>query len=378
MTAAPAVKPPSPALWSAAGGEPFLLMDSFRTRRGDEECPAPDWGALGRLGFAPDLEGTPKEQRRRESGLPPLRPEGPKRLGAGLLFSLAVHLAVLLFFILLGSMPAAFSPEGGDGPTVFLVGLGGPGGGAGGETGTPAGGPGPAPGAAEKSDAPTAPEPAIAEPAQEESAPIPLAQPAPEPVPQAASVVVEPEKIPIKPLTPPPPKPKPVENKTERRVRRETAAKPPPRKPASPPAATREPTAQLVGAALGTTGAGSPGAGGVSGSEGAGASGLGSGQGNGGGEKGDGGGNGGGGEGYAKGNYEYIRKRIQKHLVYPPQARVSFVIDREGRAKNIRITGSSGYEYIDQAVVEAVENASPFPAPPEPARITIPIGLKLK
>ena len=91
--------------------------------------------------------------------------------------------------------------------------------------------------------------------------------------------------------------------------------------------------------------------------------------------------------GYIKGNYEYIKKRIRQHLVYNPQAKrmgiqgtvsISFTIERDGRARNIAVINTSGNDALDESAVKAVRNASPFPLPPETARIIIPISFSLK
>jgi len=91
--------------------------------------------------------------------------------------------------------------------------------------------------------------------------------------------------------------------------------------------------------------------------------------------------------GYIKGNYDYIKKRIRQHLVYSPQAKrmgiqgtvtISFAIERDGRARNIAVINTSGSDALDESAVKAVRNASPFPLPPETARIIIPISFSLK
>jgi protein TonB len=92
-------------------------------------------------------------------------------------------------------------------------------------------------------------------------------------------------------------------------------------------------------------------------------------------------------DGYLKANYEYIKKRIRKNLVYNPQAKrmgltgtatISFVIGRNGQANNIEVAVSSGYESLDESALAAVRRASPFSPPPAPARIVIPIIFSLK
>jgi len=102
-----------------------------------------------------------------------------------------------------------------------------------------------------------------------------------------------------------------------------------------------------------------------------------------------GGGGGGGGDsaGYLKGNFEYIKKRIRQHLVYSPQAKrlgiqgtvtVAFIIEADGQARNATVSQTSGHQSLDESALRAVQNASPFPPPPETARIVIPISFSLK
>ncbi len=349
MTAVPVVERPGPGPWPAVGGEAVFRMGSFRACKREEENPRPDWEAASPLTFGPVGEKMP------EAAPPGLSvPASPRRLGVSLLLSLAAHTTAFLVLLFFGAAPAVLAPEAG-GLIVLQVGLGGFGGsgGAGGGPPRPAGG-------GEKGGAPAR---------------------APLPGPEPASLVGEPKKIPIKPLIPF----KPLEKKPEHTAKpKGTAAKAPAAKPVLASAAENgqrslAPGKTGLSAADGPAGQGSvPGSGG-------GLNGIGTGPGSSG-QAGAGGGEESG-AGYAKGNYRYIRKRILQHLVYPPQAlrmglqgtvTLSFLIDREGRANDIRVIGSSGYDHIDQSALEAVRNASPFPPPPESARIVIPIGLKLK
>ena len=96
---------------------------------------------------------------------------------------------------------------------------------------------------------------------------------------------------------------------------------------------------------------------------------------------------GGGSGGYIKGHYDYIKKRIRQHLVYSPQAKrmgiqgtvtVSFAIEKDGRARDIAVSKTSGHASLDESAMKAVRNASPFPPPPDTARIAIPISFSLK
>lgn len=115
--------------------------------------------------------------------------------------------------------------------------------------------------------------------------------------------------------------------------------------------------------------------------------------GNGGGGSGGGGG-GGGGEGgteqlrnrYRKEHFEYIRKIIQEHIVYPPKAQrngwegrvvVMFSVLQSGKVKDIRIRKSSGYDILDENVIETIRKVEPFPKPPISVELIIPIAYNL-
>jgi len=110
---------------------------------------------------------------------------------------------------------------------------------------------------------------------------------------------------------------------------------------------------------------------------------------------GGGGGNGrGGGSGgaeqlrsrYRKEHFEYIRKIIQEHIVYPPRAQlnrwqgtvvVMFCVIQSGNAKDIRIRTSSGYYMLDKHVIETIRKVEPFPKPPVTVELIIPVEYRL-
>jgi periplasmic protein TonB len=90
---------------------------------------------------------------------------------------------------------------------------------------------------------------------------------------------------------------------------------------------------------------------------------------------------------YLKENFAYIRDLIQKKAAYPKLAKqmgfegkviVSFIVNSNGHAKDIKIMNSSGIEILDRSSVEAVKNASPFPKPPVEAQLIIPISYKFR
>lgn len=95
----------------------------------------------------------------------------------------------------------------------------------------------------------------------------------------------------------------------------------------------------------------------------------------------------GGSAGYLKGNYEYIKKRVRQYLVYSPQAKrmgiqgmvtVSFTIQQDGRVRDVAVSKSSGYSLLDESALEAVRSAAPFAAPPEAARVIMPVQFSLR
>jgi protein TonB len=90
---------------------------------------------------------------------------------------------------------------------------------------------------------------------------------------------------------------------------------------------------------------------------------------------------------YLKNNYDYIQRHIRNKLVYPPEARragvqgvaeLSFVIHTDGQVSDVRITTSSGSATLDASAVEAIYSAAPFRAPPNQARLVIPVAFRLR
>ncbi len=105
-------------------------------------------------------------------------------------------------------------------------------------------------------------------------------------------------------------------------------------------------------------------------------------------------GGGGGGEGgadqlrsrYRKEQFEYIRRIIQEHVSYPPRAQrngwqgrvvVLFSVLENGRVRDIRIRKSSGYEILDENVIETIRKVEPFPRPPISVELVIPVAYNL-
>jgi protein TonB len=90
---------------------------------------------------------------------------------------------------------------------------------------------------------------------------------------------------------------------------------------------------------------------------------------------------------YVKRNYNYIQRRIRDRLVYPSAARragiqgvteVSFIIHGDGSISAVTVRTGSGYAILDEAALAVVSSAAPFPRPPAPARIAIPISFRLR
>jgi protein TonB len=90
---------------------------------------------------------------------------------------------------------------------------------------------------------------------------------------------------------------------------------------------------------------------------------------------------------YARRNYTYIQRRIRDRLVYPAPARragiqgtaeLAFTIHEDGRVSAVTVQKSSGYPVLDEAAIETVLSAAPFPRPPAPASLAIPISFRLR
>jgi protein TonB len=90
---------------------------------------------------------------------------------------------------------------------------------------------------------------------------------------------------------------------------------------------------------------------------------------------------------YIKGNYSYIQNLIRRKLIYPQQAKrmgikgtvgILFTINADGTVSDVTVDKSSGHDILDQAAMDAILKASPFPKPPLMAQIAIPIDFKLR
>ena len=90
---------------------------------------------------------------------------------------------------------------------------------------------------------------------------------------------------------------------------------------------------------------------------------------------------------YVRQNYNYIQRLIRAKLTYPSQARragiqgvteVGFTIHEDGSISNVILRSSSGHAILDDAAIAVVFAAAPFPRPPTPARIAIPLIFSLR
>ncbi len=57
---------------------------------------------------------------------------------------------------------------------------------------------------------------------------------------------------------------------------------------------------------------------------------------------------------------------------------VSFTIQQDGRVRDVAVSKSSGYSLLDESALEAVRSAAPFAAPPESARVIMPLQFSLR
>jgi len=90
---------------------------------------------------------------------------------------------------------------------------------------------------------------------------------------------------------------------------------------------------------------------------------------------------------YRAEHFAYIKKIIEENLSYPARAQrmgwsgrvvVTFEVQHSGRTQNIRIARSTGYEELDDNVVETIRKVEPFPKPPVPVKLTIPFSYGLE
>lgn len=97
--------------------------------------------------------------------------------------------------------------------------------------------------------------------------------------------------------------------------------------------------------------------------------------------------------GTAEDYFEMVRLKIEQFKRYPVSAQnrhiegritVEFAIDPDGTVSSIEISKSSRHKILDDAAVEAIRKASPFPAPPtyiftrnQPVRLVLAVVFEL-
>lgn len=89
---------------------------------------------------------------------------------------------------------------------------------------------------------------------------------------------------------------------------------------------------------------------------------------------------------YTKAQFSHIQQGIQNLINYPRTARrmgwegrvlLEFIVCEDGTVKNITIVESSGFNALDKNAVAAIKKAAPFPIPPIPAKLIIPVVYRL-
>ena len=91
-------------------------------------------------------------------------------------------------------------------------------------------------------------------------------------------------------------------------------------------------------------------------------------------------------QGYIRTNFNYILVCIRRNLHYPDQARrqrltgiaeFTFIIRQDGVIEALRLQKSSGHSILDEAAEKAIQRAAPFPKPPAPAKLSVPIDFRM-
>ena len=90
---------------------------------------------------------------------------------------------------------------------------------------------------------------------------------------------------------------------------------------------------------------------------------------------------------YLSEHFAYIKNIIQENITYPARAQrmgwqgkviIDFIIMENGKATDIKIAQSSGFEVLDNNVIKTVEAVAPFPKPPVKAELRVPIIYRLE
>lgn len=89
---------------------------------------------------------------------------------------------------------------------------------------------------------------------------------------------------------------------------------------------------------------------------------------------------------YVRAHFGYIRNLIMHRLEYPVLARrmgwngrvvIAFTVCEDGSIEDARVVESSGRELLDRSAIDVLARAAPFPPPPVPAEIIMPITYAL-
>jgi len=89
---------------------------------------------------------------------------------------------------------------------------------------------------------------------------------------------------------------------------------------------------------------------------------------------------------YVRAHFGYIRNLILHRLEYPALARrmgwsgrvvIAFTVCEDGSVEEARVVESSGRDLLDNNAIEVLARAAPFPPPPVPAEIIMPITYAL-
>lgn len=215
-----------------------------------------------------------------------------------------------------------------------------------------AGEPNQVPGASPADSQAAAPQPAPQATPTPPPEPEPEVQPEPQPEPKAMHVV-----------KPKPKKRKPAKMRRQPPKPRVTRKEPPVQQPAQTPAAAATRTSEGTGQAAAPS---SQNAEGRSGHPGEGQPGGGS---------------------KIRYDFSYVRQRIMHNLHFPEEARregltgtivVAFDLLANGDVGNIAVLTSSGHAILDETVSSTIRRVAPFPRPPVPVRLKLPIVFHLK
>jgi periplasmic protein TonB len=82
-----------------------------------------------------------------------------------------------------------------------------------------------------------------------------------------------------------------------------------------------------------------------------------------------------------------VRLLVEPWVRYPYLARwkgqygrvlVGFILRTDGSIRDVRVLSGSGSALLDEAALQAVMDAAPFPPPPRTVRVITPVAFRLK